>query len=365
MTAAKAPVVVIPAYRPSPILLELTDALLECANLQAIVVVDDGSGPDCAVIFASLATKSRVHVLPHIVNLGKGAALKTGLNYAACNFRRAIGVVTADADGQHAVADIVRVAGELSRRPRDLTIGVRSFSPAVPLRSRLGNIITRRVLHAVTGQKLSDTQSGLRGIPMSFIPDLMKLAPNGYDYELDMLLACRRARRRINEVAIETIYLDGNRSSHFNPVLDSMRIYFVLLRFTSVSLITALIDNAVFLAAFQVWKYILACQLLGRAVAGSFNYYVNKNRVFHSKVGHSFALPKYWLTVLIFAGLSYALIRVLNSAGVPVPLAKIAAETALFGLGFVVQRDLIFTAGPAAEEARDDDREDSQDASAV
>jgi hypothetical protein len=83
-----------------------------------------------------------------------------------------------------------------------------------------------------------------------------------------------------------------------------------------------------------MWAYILPCQLPGRAIAGSFNYCVNKSRVFHSHVGNNLALPKYWLTVLGLA---------------PVPGAKITAETALFGLGFVVQRDLIFTPGPVAE----------------
>ncbi|MGA2184068.1 MAG: bifunctional glycosyltransferase family 2/GtrA family protein [Bryobacteraceae bacterium] len=349
MISALAPVVVIPAYRPAAVLPEMVAALLEAAQVQAVVVIDDGSGPEFAPMFRSLALCERVHVLPHIVNLGKGAALKTGLNYAACRFPESVGVVTADADGQHAVKDILRVADALSRHPRDLTLGVRGFDQTVPLRSRLGNVITRNVLRAVTGQKISDTQSGLRGIPASFIPDLMKLLPNGYDYELDMLLASRRTRRRIDEVPIETIYLEGNRSSHFNPVLDSMRVYFVLIRFASVSLITAVIDNMVFLAAFHMWAYILPCQLLGRAVAGSFNYYANKNGVFHSPVGHTLALPKYWLTVLGFAGLSYALIRVLHSLGMPVPWAKITAETALFGLGFVVQRDLIFVPGPAAD----------------
>jgi glycosyltransferase involved in cell wall biosynthesis len=349
MISAQAPVVLIPAYRPAAVLREIAGALLQAEQVRAVVIVDDGSGPEFAPMFRSLALLDRVHVLPHIVNLGKGAALKTGLNYAACAFPESVGVVTADADGQHSVTDILRVADALSRHPRDLTMGVRGFDQAVPLRSRLGNVITRSVLRAVTGQKLSDTQSGLRGIPAGFIPDLMKLPPNGYDYELEMLLAARRAQRRIDEVPIETIYLDGNLSSHFNPVLDSMRIYFVLIRFASVSMITAVIDNVVFLAAFHMWGYILPCQLLGRAFGGSFNYYVNKNRVFHSPVGNKLALPKYWLTVLAFAGLSYALIRVLHSLGMPVPWAKVTAETALFGLGFVVQRDLIFTPGPAAD----------------
>lgn len=81
------------------------------------VVVNDGSGPEFGSLFLAFEGLARVHVLTHVVNLGKGAALKTGLNFVACNFPRAVGVVTADADGQHAVHDILRVC----RSSRNMT----------------------------------------------------------------------------------------------------------------------------------------------------------------------------------------------------------------------------------------------------
>jgi len=62
-------------------------------------------------------------------------------------------VVTADADGQHSAADILRVAAELTANPRDLVLGVRTFGRSVPLRSRLGNALTRAIMRAITGQK--------------------------------------------------------------------------------------------------------------------------------------------------------------------------------------------------------------------
>ena len=79
----------------------------------------------------------------------------------------------------------------------------------------------------MTGHNLSDTQTGLRGISMDFIPTLVRLRPEGYDFELEVPLACKRTMRPVSEIAIETVYLDGNSSSHFNPLLDSMRLYFL------------------------------------------------------------------------------------------------------------------------------------------
>jgi glycosyltransferase involved in cell wall biosynthesis len=349
--AAGRPVVVIPAYKPAALLAGMVAELVRSPGIRAVVVVNDGSGSDFEHVFQALAGLERVHLLRHIVNLGKGAALKTGLNYVACTFPDSVGVVTADADGQHAVKDILRTADALVEHPQDLVLGARQFEGEVPVRSKLGNVITRHVLRAVTGQKISDTQTGLRGIPMSFIPTVLRLQPNGYDYELEVLLASKPALRPINEIAIDTIYHAGNSSSHFNPLLDSMRIYFVLIRFASVSLSTAVLDNIVFLAAFHFFPHLLACQVLGRAVAGLFNYSLNKTSVFHARVRDAQAMPKYWFSVLVFGALSFGLIKLLLSAGFAVPSAKVTAETILFAVSFIVQRDFVFASRRRAQEA--------------
>jgi glycosyltransferase involved in cell wall biosynthesis len=344
---ARRPVVLIPAYKPARTLPLIVGELVP--YVPAVLVVDDGSGPEYRDVFAALAAMKNVHVMRHVVNLGKGAALKTGLNRAACDFPECVGVVTADADGQHAVKDILRIVDALVAGPHAVVLGARRLEGKVPFRSRVGNVVTRQVLRALTGQKIYDTQTGLRGIPMSFISTLVRLGPNGYDFELEMLLACRRSLLPVAEIPIDTIYLDGNRSSHFNPLLDSMRIYFLLIRFATVSLSTAVLDNLVFLAVFYFLGYILASQVAGRLVAGLYNYRMNQMNVFHSRASHSRALPKYWGTVAVFGAFSYGLINVLHSLGVPVLAAKVCAETVLFLFGFVIQRDFVFAADAPAE----------------
>lgn len=343
-------VLLIPAYRPTAALLELV-AKARCESvIRAVVVVNDGSGPAFEETFATLAAMESVRVLRHLVNLGKGAALKTGLNYAGCNFPEAAGVVTADADGQHAAGDVIRLATVLVKSPRMLVMGTRQFPPHIPFRSRFGNLLTRGVMRAVTGQRISDTQSGLRGIPMDFVPALLRIPQNGYDFELEMLLRCRREPRGILEVPIDTIYLDGNRSSHFNPLLDSMRIYFLFLRFSAVSLSTAALDNLVFLVAFRLLPNVLVSQCLGRLVAGLFNYYLNKSGVFHSQARNARTAPRYIFTVLFFGALSYSLIRLLVSVGLSVQAAKLSSEGLLFAFSFIVQRDFVFFAqNPSAQ----------------
>ncbi len=333
---------VIPAHRPSGALIELVRTLAG-KDLGPIVIVDDGSGAEYADVFDQASRFERVTVLRHAVNLGKGAALKTAFNHVLCAWPHVTGVVTADADGQHHPDDIERVAGALALRPAALVLGCRTFGPDVPLRSRIGNIATRGIMRAMVGQRLSDTQTGLRGIPSSLLPRLLRLESTGYEFELEMLLTARQLSVPVAEQPIRTIYEPGNKSSHFNPVSDSMKIYFVLLRFGSVSLITALIDNLVFILAQTRGWDVLPSQALGRILAVAFNYSMVRRSVFYSRQAHRTVLPKYLALVLASGTVSYAGIQLLRTRlGISAVAAKLFVETVLFFANFAVQRLLIF-----------------------
>jgi glycosyltransferase involved in cell wall biosynthesis len=335
--------VLIPAFKPDRKLLTVVEELSSQPEIAGVIVVDDGSGPGFRELFQQVSALPNVQLLIHSVNLGKGAALKTGLNFAAVSYPESLGVVTADADGQHTTEDILRVAAALRATPRHLVLGARRFDTDVPFRSRFGNTLTRAIMRAVTGQKLTDTQTGLRGIPLDFIPKVLVLRPTGYDLELEMLVACRNTGRPIREIPIQTIYLEGNRSSHFNPMRDSMRIYFVFVRFAGVSLATAAIDNGIFLAGIHMFPSVLACQALSRVVAGTFQFTAVRRNVFHSDANIGPAMIKFWTLVAFSGGLSYLIIQAMvRYTPIGVVPAKLAAETILFLLSFVVQRDFVF-----------------------
>ncbi len=351
--------VVIPAYKPSTGLIDVVEAV-GAAGAPAIIVVDDGSGPECADIFARIAQLPRVHLLRHAVNLGKGAALKTAFNYVLCHFPGA-GVVTADADGQHHPEDIARVAAALEAQPEALVLGSRSFGGEVPLRSRFGNVLTRSIMHGLLGRKLTDTQTGLRGIPAALMASMMRVEANGYEFELEMLIAAHQNEVPIFEQPIRTIYEAGNPSSHFNPITDSMKIYFVLLRFSSVAVLSALLDNVLFYIIWSRSGHLLAAQALARVVAVAFNYTMVRSSVFGSQQKHKAVLPKYLSLVLISGSVSYFAIRHLHDQfGVHTMVAKLSVETVLFFLNFAVQRLFIFKPRERAEV-----REEPEEAPAI
>lgn len=334
--------ILIPVYEPDKQLPDLIDRLIE-SGATNIIIVDDGSGPEFREIFNQIKENKYCHLCTHAVNLGKGRAIKTGLNFALSNYSELSGIVTADADGQHLTEDILKVQKKLFEYPENLIIGCRSFSEKIPFRSKLGNELTKRVFHLLTGIKVSDTQTGLRGIPVRYIPECLKMDGEKYEYEINMLASSGKNGISLTEVPIETIYIDQNRSSHFNPVLDSIKIYFVLFRFLLSSLSTSLIDFIVFIICSVSGMNILFSTIIARIIAGNYNFVVNRKVVFrsHSNVIGSFI--KYWLLVLLLGCLSYLGITTLvNYLNLNVLISKALIETLLFFISFAAQRNLVF-----------------------
>jgi glycosyltransferase involved in cell wall biosynthesis len=215
--------VLVPAFEPDARLPAIVTAV--AAGLpRAVVVVDDGSSAGSAVHFQGLHALERVVVLHHGGNRGKGAAIKTGLRCIRERYPDAAGVVTADADGQHTPEDILKVGDHLLRRRDSLILGERSLVGDVPVLSRAGNALTKMVFNLATGLRLSDTQTGLRGIPPGLVPDILRIDGSRYEFELDVLFLCRERGVPIVGVDIKTVYIDGNGSSHFRPVRDSVLI---------------------------------------------------------------------------------------------------------------------------------------------
>lgn len=341
--------ILIPAYKPDHQLLDLIDRLTD-SGISNIIIIDDGSGSEFKDLFDKIRTNSFCSLCTHAVNLGKGRAIKTGLNYALTTYPELSGIVTADADGQHLPEDILKVQKKLIENPKNLILGCRSFDKKIPFRSKLGNEITKKIFHLLVGVKVSDTQTGLRGIPSKYIPECIKMDGEKYEYEINMLASGGKHGISIKEIPIETVYIDQNRSSHFNPVLDSIRIYFVLFRFLISSLSTSVIDFIIFILCSQFGLNILLSTVMARLVAGNYNFVINKKLVFKSESNAISAFAKYWSLVILLGSLSYmGILTLVNYASLNLLLSKALLETLLFFISFAVQRNLIFYSKESSE----------------
>ena len=195
-----------------------------------VVVVDDGSAQGREAFDAVRGDVDAV--LVHEVNRGKGAALRTAFAWVREHLPHVAGVVTVDGDGQHDPEDVRRVAEALAVGPaQGLVLGVRTFAGNVPFRSKFGNFWTRGLFRLLTGLAVSDTQTGLRGIPFSLLPRILLLGGSCYEFEMLMLADAKHHEAPPVQVPIATVYIEGNASSHFNPLRDTNRIYGALLRF--------------------------------------------------------------------------------------------------------------------------------------
>ncbi|MEE1650084.1 bifunctional glycosyltransferase family 2/GtrA family protein [Brachybacterium sp. J144] len=338
-------VVVIPALAPGPELLELVGAL--AALGVDGVVVDDGSGPDHAVTFdACEVLGARVLRLPE--NRGKGAALRAALDLVRAELPGRC-VVTADADGQHSLLDVLRVATAVVAPTADgapaIVLGVRSFTgPEVPLRSRLGNVVSSWAFEAVAGVRLGDTQTGLRGIPATLLDWAGTVPGDRYEYEYALLVAAARRGIPLREVTIATLYVDENATSHFRPVRDSLRVLAPVLAFAGSGLAAFALDTGLFLALAGLGAPVWLALAIARLISAGTNFALNRHVVFRGgrRVPLGRALARYAGLAAGVLLADIALVSALHAVGVPLLGAKIAADLLLSALSYAVQRVVVF-----------------------
>ena len=340
------PIVIIPAYNPDEKLIKVVEKLNEM-NIK-VIVVNDGSEQQCRSIFEILRSRLLCDICHHGVNRGKGAALKTGIQYTALNYPETIGYVTADADGQHSPEDILKVVNALESNPESFILGTRDFSgKGIPLKSFLGNKITSFVYLLSTGKKCSDTQTGLRGIPRKYNRLCLNVPGDKYEYEMNFLLEMGQNEIPFINVPIETIYLEKNASSHFNPIRDSALIYLNILKYSISSLLSAAADLSIFtIFANLVFGTgsmgILAATITARLSSGGMNFMINKFWVFESKRR---TLNEAVLYFVLFCGqmmMSWLLVSSLSNLPLNLTLIKVIVDTGLFFISYQIQKNFIF-----------------------
>lgn len=337
--------ILIPSYEPDQRLVELVSHLKSEMPHARVLVVDDGSGAAYHALFATVALDG-AQVLHHRSNRGKGVALRTGIGWLLHN-APGQDVVCADSDGQHRAVDIARVASGVEAASaagdRVVILGSRAFVGPVPLRSRLGNRFSSTLFAVATGRGLSDTQTGLRGYPSAVLPWLLTVKGNRFEYELNLLLDAQRRGIALREVPIETVYLEENASSHFRPLIDSVRVIAPLLAFAASSLLAFAVDLIALMALSALTGNLLVSAVAARALSATVNYRINRAAVFRAR-GGSRQVVRYLALALVVLGASYLGLRLLTHAGVPLIAAKVITDVVLYLVSFVVQREFVFAA---------------------
>jgi len=335
---------VIPAYNPDEHLLEVVQNILKESSYP-IFIIDDGSTEESQRIFSQLRelNEPRITLLAHAVNLGKGAALKTVFNYILVNYPAMKGVVTLDSDGQHSIKDCLRILEELKQNPKAFVLGYRTFSKEIPLKSYVGNTISKWIYKLILGYNFKDTQTGLRGLSRSFMKRCLTIPSNRFEFETEQLAIAVNRHLPIVEIPIETIYIEQNRATTFRPLVDSFRIYFVLFRYGLTSIITAVVDFLVFLLSIALGANIFWANMAARTVSIGVQYTLLDRYVFYSNAR--------WISFVLFALYVYFMGAVsaitqeslVHNLNFPIIAAKVLVEGVLFFVNFAFLRLYIFT----------------------
>lgn len=344
--------IIIPAYKPDEKLIKMLQSLV-AAGFSDLLIVDDGSGQAYAPIFERVEAMEQVTLLRHSVNRGKGAALKTALRFFLENRPAFLGAVTADADGQHTAEDIAAVAEKLEQT-QHFVLGCRDFSdPLVPWRSRFGNRFTSGTFRLFFGMKIADTQTGLRGYPREIMEGLLSVEGERFEYETQMLFYISRQEMPLEQVRIQTVYIEENASSHFRPIVDSLRIYSLILKYIFSSAAAAVIDALAFfifkrfsLFAIPLIPLTFPAAFLARVISSLVNYLINAKAVFKGDTSKK-TLVRYYLLALVQIVVSAAAVFLLEHllvirAAWLSTLIKLVVDTALFFISFRIQHKWVF-----------------------
>ena len=214
---------IIPALNPDLKLINLVNELKK--TFKKIIIVNDGSTSN--EIFNELKENKECIILTHEINMGKGEALKTAYRYYIDNLINDYdGVITLDADGQHAVSDTIEMS-KLVKKENKTILGTRLFNTKeTPFRNKMGNRITSKVFKLLYGVYIKDTQTGLRAFPNRLIKLMTEVEGSRFEYEINVLIELVKNKEEIYEYDIKTIYLENsNKGSHFNVFKDSYKIY--------------------------------------------------------------------------------------------------------------------------------------------
>jgi len=341
-------VILIPAYNPSDKLLKLLKELKK--DKYKIIIVNDGSSKDNK-IFSKLKDM-KYTVLEYSENHGKGYALKYGIKYYLKNLKdKYDGIITVDADYQHLPKDINKIATSITSDT--IVLGSRDFNlKSVPILNRIGNKITSMVFKLLYGFKITDTQTGLRGIPNKYLEEAIQIDGDRFEYEMNFLIYFVNHKISLKEIFIETVYYERSESK-FHKVIDSIRIYRILLKESFRFLVTSLISSGLDLTLFTLFLYvfsvfgndlsIILSTFFARIIADFLNLNLTRLFVFDTKEDFKQILWKYY--VLSFSKLfASALLVLLISKLLPFnkTLIKMVVDITIYFISYMVQKKYIF-----------------------
>ncbi|HEV8285099.1 MAG TPA: glycosyltransferase family 2 protein [Chitinophagaceae bacterium] len=214
--------VIVPAYNEDEIIQSVIKELLPYNY--TLVIVDDGSSRNLYSLIKNLP----VYILRHAINMGQGAALQTGIEFALS--KNAEYIVTFDSDGQHAADDIDKLLEAFSDNDVDVVLGSRFINGSahnITIKRKLLLKIARYLNYFFTGLLLTDAHNGLRAMNR-IAASSIRLQENRMAHATEILAQIKKAKLRFKEVPVHVYYTDYSKRKG-QSAWNSFRIFFDVL----------------------------------------------------------------------------------------------------------------------------------------
>lgn len=214
--------VIVPAYNENAVIRPVIEELL--GGGYQVIVVDDGSETPASEILQDLP----VYILRHEVNLGQGAALQTGIEFAT--LMKAQYLITFDADGQHDIAGIEKLLQPLVNGKADIVFGSRFLEGAqqhIPSKRRYLLQFARYLNYFFTGLLLSDAHNGMRAMTQDAATKI-NIRENGMAHATELLLQVKKSRMRYTEIPVNIHYTAYSQNKG-QTIWSGFRVFFDLL----------------------------------------------------------------------------------------------------------------------------------------
>ncbi len=253
-------------------------------------------------------------------------------------------------DGQHTPKDIKKVALKLKTK-RKIILGIRDFNNKnMPLTSKIGNTFSSLYYQITTGQNLTDTQNGLRGIPNQYFSLALNIPGQRYEYETRFLEAMYNNNIQYLTVNITTVYGE-NWTTHFRFINDSYIIYQKFFRNILSSLSSAIIDILLFMLLVNLIdskNAIIVSTTIARLISGIYNFTLNKIWTFEKKDSHNtqVELVRYiilFTTQMFVSGIATELLNtIFGTSQFGLLIIKIIVDLFIFITNFIIQKNWVF-----------------------
>lgn len=214
--------IIIPAYNEGRAIVDTISGIPE--NFPFIVCIDDGSADDTARQIEG----TRAQLVRHPINLGQGAALQTGIEYALLNPKIKY-FVTYDADGQHRMEDVKKMLSHLKKEKLDIVLGSRFLGNAenISAKKRLMLKLAVKFSNLTTGVKLTDTHNGLR-VFNRFVAENLDLKMPDFSHASEIIERIAEQGFKHSEVPVTIVYTDYSRAKG-QSMINAVNISFDML----------------------------------------------------------------------------------------------------------------------------------------